>query len=178
MSTVCSGQHLRREAADRRELRRLRAEQRRERHAVDVAARRGRRRVHVAVRIDPDQAERPAFACAPLGARRHRAGARGCDRRRARAASRLRRATRSARLVETLADLARCRGCTSCARRRRRCVSGIGDGEVAFVDDRAAERRELFAEAGNAEGGRPHVDAAAAATEIERHADDVDRLSS
>ena len=32
----------------------------------------------------------------------------------------------------------------------------------------------LLAEAGDAERRRPHVDAAAAAAEVERHADDVD----
>ena len=45
--------------------------------------------------------------------------------------------------------------------------------EVAGVDDRDAQRREPLAEAGDAERRRPHVDAAAVAAEIERHADDV-----
>ena len=48
--------------------------------------------------------------------------------------------------------------------------------EVALVDDRVAERGEPLAEAGDAERGRPHVDAAPAAAEVERHADDVDGL--
>ena len=45
--------------------------------------------------------------------------------------------------------------------------------EIALVDDRDAERREALAEPGDPERGRPHVDAAAVAAEIERHADDV-----
>ena len=47
--------------------------------------------------------------------------------------------------------------------------------EVAFVDDGAPERRELLAQARDAEGGRAHVDAAPAAAEIEGYADQVDR---
>ena len=76
-------------AADRRELRRLRAEQRRERHAVHVAARRRRRRVHVAVRVDPEQADvaRPARRRSPPTRRPIRP--RASDRRRARSAARL-----------------------------------------------------------------------------------------
>ncbi len=52
-------------------------------------------------------------------------------------------------------------------------VSGIGATEIPIVHDRHAERRQALAEPGNAEGGRPHVDAAAVAAEVERHADDV-----
>ena len=57
---------------------------------------------------------------------------------------------------------------------RSSCVSGIGAGQIALVDDRVAERRDLLAEAGDAQRRRPHVDAAAAAAEVERDADDVD----
>ena len=48
-----------------------------------------------------------------------------------------------------------------------------GRREIAFVDDGAAEAADSLAETGDAEGGGPHVDAAAVAAEIERHADDV-----
>ena len=41
-----------------------------------------------------------------------------------------------------------------------------------------AERGELLAEAGDAERRRPHVDAAAAGAEIQRHADEVNRFAS
>ena len=47
--------------------------------------------------------------------------------------------------------------------------------QVAFVDDGVAERGDLLAEPGDAERGRPHVDAAPAAAKVERHADDVHR---
>ena len=47
-------------------------------------------------------------------------------------------------------------------------------GQIAFVDDRIAECGELLAKPGDAERGRPHVDAAPAAAEVERDADDVD----
>ena len=47
--------------------------------------------------------------------------------------------------------------------------------EIALVDDGHAERGQPFAKAGDPEGGRPHVDAAAVAAEVERDADDVNR---
>ena len=95
MSTVCSGSTL----ARSRRRGQLRPAPRR---AAPPAACRGRcprrrrRRVHVAVRVDPDQAERPARSRrakppSPPPIRR-----RGCDRRRARAAARLQRARPSA----------------------------------------------------------------------------------
>ena len=88
-------QHLRREAADPRQLRRLGAEQRRERHPVDVAARRRGRRVHVAVRVHPDQAER--LAARGGRSRRSPRPSRppGCGRRRARSGCRRARARRA-----------------------------------------------------------------------------------
>ena len=46
--------------------------------------------------------------------------------------------------------------------------------QIAFVDDREAERGEVLAEAGDAKRRRPHVHAAAVAAEIERHADHMD----
>ncbi len=45
--------------------------------------------------------------------------------------------------------------------------------EIAFVDDPVAEDLETFAEPGDPERGRAHVDAAPVAAEVERHADDV-----
>ena len=51
---------------------------------------------------------------------------------------------------------------------------GNGRRQIAFVDRRVAESGDSLAEAGDAEGGRSHVDAAAVGAEIERHADDVD----
>jgi len=47
--------------------------------------------------------------------------------------------------------------------------------EIALVDDGHPERGQPFAKTGNPEGGRPHVDAAAVAAEIQRDADDVNR---
>src|SRR5207247_448220 len=51
---------------------------------------------------------------------------------------------------------------------RRRQIASVGDG--------VAERADALADAGDAERRRPHVDAAPSATEIERHADDVNGL--
>ena len=49
-------------------------------------------------------------------------------------------------------------------------------GEVALVDDRAAEARDLLAEPGDPKRRGSHVHAAAVAAEIQRDADDVDGL--
>ncbi len=49
-------------------------------------------------------------------------------------------------------------------------------GQVALVDDPVAERREPLAESGDPERRRPHVDAASAAAEVKRNADDVKGL--
>ena len=57
-----------------------------------------------------------------------------------------------------------------------RCVSGIGAGRSPLSTTCVPSARDALAEAGDAKRRRPHVDAAAAAAEIERHADDVDRL--
>ena len=46
--------------------------------------------------------------------------------------------------------------------------------EIAPIDDDAAERGDLFAESGDAEGGRSHVDATAAAAHVEGDADEMD----
>ena len=56
-------------------------------------------------------------------------------------------------------------------------LSRFGDGrrQIAAIDDDASQRRNLFPEPGNAEGGRSHVDATAAAAHVERNADEVDR---
>ena len=135
---------------------------------------RGRGRVHVAVRVDPEQADRQ-----PLGRSCAQAAAappsrrRGCDRRRAPAASRRRRATRATRVVELLADagdvadvfLPFVAPFLRLGNRRR---------QIALVDDGVAEGGEPLAEAGDAKRRRPHVHAAPAAAEIERHADHVD----
>ena len=60
-----------------------------------------------------------------------------------------------------------------------RIAGGLGFGdrrdEIALVDDGHPERGQPFAEPGDAECGRPHVDAAAVAAEIQRDADDVNR---
>ena len=50
------------------------------------------------------------------------------------------------------------------------------DGQVALVAHRPPERGNPFVQARNPQGRRPHVDASPAGAEIERHADDVDRL--
>src|SRR5207244_12383752 len=54
---------------------------------------------------------------------------------------------------------------------------GIGDADVARVLHREAERGEALGEAGITDGRRSHVDAAAVAAEIHRHADDRDGLA-
>src|SRR5262249_23000437 len=51
-----------------------------------------------------------------------------------------------------------------------------GRREVPLVGDRAPESGQAIADAGDPERRRTHVDATAIATEIERHADDVNRL--
>ena len=48
-----------------------------------------------------------------------------------------------------------------------------GGGQVALVDHRVAERGDLLAEPGDAKRRRPHVDAASAGAEVERHANQV-----
>ena len=174
MSTVCAGSTLGDQPADARQLRRFRAEQRGERHAVHVAAGRGRRRVHVAVRVDPEQADRQvASSAAPIAPRPRPNRRRGCDRRRARAASRPLESESSAVWYSCLAHLgdvvdvllALVAPLLRFGNRRR---------QIAAIDDRLAELRQAFAEPGDAERRRPHVDAAAAAAKVQRHADDVD----
>ena len=119
------GRHLRREAADARELRRLRSEQRGERHAVDVAAAGGRRRVHVAVRVHPDQAERLLVAPDEVRRGRDRSGGEGVV-----AAEHERNAPfledRERRLVEPLADARDLADVSSCSDRPNAFISGIG----------------------------------------------------
>ena len=53
---------------------------------------------------------------------------------------------------------------------------GLGNRcrQVALVDDRVTQRKDPLAEAGDSEGGWPHVDAAPVAAEVQRDADDVD----
>ena len=114
-------------------------------------------------------------AASPSRRRRRPIPPRGCGRRRARAASRRRRATASARLIQLLAHL-RDVADVFLALVAQLLRLGNRRGEVAFVDDRVAERGDALAEAGDAKRRRAHVDAAPAAAEIERHADDVNRL--
>ena len=52
---------------------------------------------------------------------------------------------------------------------------GNGRWKIAPIDDHTAERRDLFAEACDAEGGRPHVYATAAPAHVEWDADEMDR---
>ena len=56
-------------------------------------------------------------------------------------------------------------------------LSRFGDRrrQIAAIDDDASERGDLFAEPGDAERRRSHVDAAAAAAHVERHADQMNR---
>ena len=112
---------------------------------------------------------------AQSAAGRDRAGGRGCDRRRARAASRPRRATPATVCTASGRPCAMSRMYFLCSSRS---VLRFGNRrrQVALVDDGVAERGDLLAEAGDAERRRPHVDAAPAAAEVERHADDVDRF--
>ena len=172
MRTVCSGSTFGEKPPMRGQLRRFGTEQRRERHAVDVAAQRGAGRVHVAVRVHPDQADRLVLAPHVGGGRRHRPGRQAVvaaehDRdpagvEDARATScRAGRRPRRSRWMYFLARVAQ----LAHFRDRR--------DQIALVDDREAQRREPLGQPGDAERGGPHVDAAAVAAEIERHADDV-----
>ena len=52
------------------------------------------------------------------------------------------------------------------------CVSRIGDLDVARVLDVVAQLAHGLVDVGQAEGGRPHVDAAAARAQVEGHADE------
>jgi hypothetical protein len=139
---------------------------------MDVARQRRLRRVHVAVRVDPDEAERTPVPAREARRRRHRSGAEAVI-----AAEHDRGAAfeqHVARLiVECLADardlaeiaLPRIAG-------RRRLLGRRVD--VAVVVDFVAERSQALADAGDPDRGRPHVDAAAAAAEVERNADDAE----
>src|SRR5690606_36655033 len=58
----------------------------------------------------------------------------------------------------------------------RRPRLGSGRVDVAVVDDRVTEQGQLFADARDAQGRGPHVDAPAAAAEVHADANDVDGL--
>ena len=51
-----------------------------------------------------------------------------------------------------------------------------GRRQIAFVHDRVSLPHELFGQSGDAERGRPHVDAAAIAAKVQGNANHVDRL--
>ena len=116
------------------------AEQRRERHAVDVAAR-ATSPACSCRRARPPRAGRSALAVAPPRSppTRRPTRRRASDRRRARAAARLPRATASDVLVEPLADARDLADVLLLSDRRSACVFGNRRGQVARVDDR--ERR-------------------------------------
>ncbi len=137
---------------------------------------RRRRRVHVAVRVDPDQADRqiarllrprrprpPTDPAARLWSPPSTSGIAPSS------------SDCSARLIELLADL---RDVADVFLALVAQLLRFRDrrGEIAFVDDGVAERGDALAEAGDAKRRRPHVDAAPAAAEVERHADDVNGL--
>jgi hypothetical protein len=163
--------HLRGEAAEARELRGLGPEERGQRHTVNVAARAAGRRVHVTVRVHPDQAKRLVLAPHVIGGRRDRAG-----RQRVVAAqyqwqaALLERGQR--RLVKPFAD-ARDLANVLLARVAERLGLGYRSDDVPLVDHRDTEGGQALAEAGNAEGGGPHVHPAAVAAKVEGHTDDV-----
>ncbi len=168
---VCR-QHLGREAADVGERSRRGAEQRRQRHAVHVARKRRLRRVHVAVGVDPDQAERTPVAAREAGRRGHRAGAQAVV-----AAEHDRDAAVAQDLVRSIVEcLAHARDLAEVAlpriARRRRFLGRRVD--VAVVVDLVPERGQALADAGDPHRRRSHVDAAAAAAEVERDADDAE----
>ena len=140
-------EHLGRDAADPRELRRLLAEQRRERHAVDVAAQRRRRRVHVAVRVDPQQADRQV-------ARLPRPFARGADRSGAEAVIAAEHERHRAlgerlerRLVQLRADLGDVADVLLALVARFLRLSGIGAGRSPLSTTVWPERDELLGRA-------------------------------
>ena len=58
--------------------------------------------------------------------------------------------------------------------RRRSVASARGTADVAAIVDRVADRPQPLGEPGIADRGRPHVDAAPALAEVERHADQRD----
>ena len=99
---------------------------------------------------------------------------RGCDRRRGRSGSAPATWLSSACVVQRLADVARSRGRTASSGRPAARVSCIGVSTSPWSTHAMAERREALADARDADRRRPHVDAAPAAAEVERHADQVD----
>ena len=142
---------------------------------MDIAARGGLRCIHVAVGVHPDQPKRQRRRSANrFGARRHRPGGQAVI-----APKYKRQRTRVERfernVPQSLTDfryfahvfLARI-GWTLGFRDRGR--------EISLVHDGAAERRNLIADAGDSERGGPHVDPTPPGAEVERYADDVDRL--
>src|SRR4029077_1372598 len=131
--------------------------------------------VHVAVRIHPEQADRQLLRRAsPFGGRRDRSRAETVIA----AEDNWHRplVERSQRgLVELQADLRDIADVLLVLVAQLLCF-GNWRGQVPFVDDRIAQCGELLAKAGDAEGGRSHVDAAPAAAEVEGDTDDVHGL--
>ena len=53
-------------------------------------------------------------------------------------------------------------------------IFGLIDGDIAEILDRVSERCEFFIEPGQAQRGRPHIDAAASGAQIHGRSDDGD----
>src|SRR4029077_19039948 len=127
--------------------------------------------VHVAVRIHPEQADRQLLRRAsPFGGCRDGSRAETViaaedDRHR----TLVERSQRG--LVELLADL-RDIADVLLVLVAQLLRFGNWRGQVAFVDDGTAQCGELLPKPGDAKGGGSHVDAAAAATEVEGDTDD------
>jgi CheY-like chemotaxis protein len=151
-------------------LARARGPRRRQRHPVDVPARRGLGAIQVAVRVQPEHAARPAGSCQP---------AERAQRDRMVAAEYKRHVAAFHRAGDELGDpLIRLLDLRQepqplVADRARLCDSGR---DVAPVLDTPPEPLDASVEARVADRGGAHVDASPTGAQIERGADDRDRL--
>ena len=141
---------------------------------MDIAARAAGRRVHVAVRVHPDETERPVCAPRHLGTRgdgprgeamvpaedeRQRPGLEACE----------------CRLVQRGADAWRCRGRTSSARLRVAASPGSAPRGRLCRQPRSPSSWIRSSSPAMRSADGPMSTPRRPAAEVERHADDVDR---
>ncbi len=148
------------------------AHDRGERHAVDVAAGRRIRRVHISVSVDPEKSDFLVLAPVELGHAGYRT-----SRHRMIAAQDKRNFARFERLQYQVSALDAGGGDFLEVFGIRHALFFLfrdGDGDVAGVFDNVADGFEARFESGDADGGRPHVNAAAGLAEVERNTDHPD----
>ena len=139
---------------------------------MDVAGRRRVGGVGVAVGVEPDQSDRVALAREVVARAGH-----GPDGDAVIAAEDERRSPLSQAPLDLLAQLlARGEHRLLVAQLAGSDLLRLGDldVDVAEIDDLVAERFEARLEVGDANRGRPHVDAAAAGAEVDGNANDFD----